>query len=57
MFGLGTGEILVVLVIGLFLFGRRLPELARFLGKSYVAVRREAGSIAEELNAVGKTIR
>ena len=34
MFGLGTGEILLILLVVLLLFGaKRLPELARGLGK------------------------
>ena len=34
MFGLGLGELLVVLVIVMVLFNRRLPDLGESLGKT-----------------------
>jgi len=35
MFGLGTQEIIIILVIVLFIFGaKRLPEIGKSLGKS-----------------------
>jgi sec-independent protein translocase protein TatA len=34
MFGLGTGEIMVILIVVLLIFGgKKIPELARGLGK------------------------
>jgi sec-independent protein translocase protein TatA len=41
MFGLGFGELLIILVIVLFFFGgRKLPELGSSLGKSIQAFKK-----------------
>jgi sec-independent protein translocase protein TatA len=50
MFNLGVPEMAVLLVIGLLLFGHRLPEMARMLGKAVTELRREAGSLTDELS-------
>jgi len=34
VFGLGPSELIVLAVLGLLLFGNRLPELARSLGRT-----------------------
>jgi sec-independent protein translocase protein TatA len=49
MFGLGMAEVLVILAIGLVLFGNKLPELARSLGKTIVEFKKEASGITEDL--------
>jgi len=54
MFGLGMPEIVVIMVLGLILFGNRLPEMARWLGKSLVEFRKEASNLTEELRNPGR---
>jgi TatA/E family protein of Tat protein translocase len=53
MFGLGTQEVLVLLVLALLLFGHRLPEMARWLGRSLVEFRKETSNLTEELRSGG----
>jgi len=48
MFGLGIPEVVVLLAVGLLLFGNRLPELARSLGKALVDFKREVGNLQED---------
>jgi sec-independent protein translocase protein TatA len=36
IFNLGAGEMITLLVIGVLLFGRKLPEVGRYLGKGIV---------------------
>ena len=50
MFGLGAGEVVVILVIGLFLFGSNLPTLARSLGKTVVSFRQGIQDIDADIN-------
>jgi TatA/E family protein of Tat protein translocase len=50
MFNLGMTEVLVVLTIGLLLFGHRLPSLARWLGRTITEFRREASTLTDELH-------
>lgn len=49
MFGLGPLEILVILVFALLLFGRRLPEVGRGVGKSIVEFKKGLAGIEDEL--------
>ena len=53
MFGLGAQELLLILVIILVLFGaKRIPEIARGLGKSMSEFKKGVRSIDAELKDV-----
>jgi len=46
---IGLPEMLVVLAIGLLLFGKRLPEVGRSLGKGIVEFKRGLKGMADEI--------
>lgn len=48
---IGTWEITVVLVVGLLLFGRRLPEVGKQLGRTIVEFRRGLNDLKREIGA------
>jgi sec-independent protein translocase protein TatA len=49
MFGLGVPELLLILCLGLFLFGNQLPKLARSLGKGIVEFRRGVSGLEDDM--------
>ncbi|RMH05006.1 MAG: twin-arginine translocase TatA/TatE family subunit [Planctomycetota bacterium] len=50
------GEILVALIIGLLLFGGRLPEVAKDLGRTFFKMRRAMNDLRRE-SGIDETIR
>jgi len=55
--GLGTGEIILILVLALLLFGaKKLPELARSLGKSLHEFKKGTKEISDELQQAGNEV-
>lgn len=53
-FGLGTAEMVVIMVVGLIVFGRRLPEVGRSLGKTFVEFKAGLQDVQSELRDVDR---
>ncbi len=47
--GLGTSELVIILLIGLLLFGGRLPEVGRSLGKTIVKLKNSMKEFSPEV--------
>ena len=46
----GPWEMAIILIVGLLLFGRRLPEVGRSLGKSIVEFKKGVKGIEDEID-------
>ena len=58
MFGIGMTELLVIFVLGLLVLGpKRLPELARSLGRSLAEFRRASNEMRREFMDVADEVR
>ncbi len=54
-FGIGPTEILILLVLGVLLFGKNLPNVGRQLGKSLMEFKKGLSDIQSEVNAAAFT--
>lgn len=50
MFGLGPQELMIVGVVAVLLFGKRLPEVGRSLGKGIVEFKKGIRGIEDEID-------
>lgn len=52
---LGTTELVVLAILGLLIFGRRLPEVGKSLGKSIVEFKKGLAGIEDDSRSAGDT--
>ena len=50
----GPWEIIIIAVVALLLFGRRLPEVGRSLGKGIVEFKKGLRGVEDEINQAGR---
>lgn len=56
IFNLGTGEIIIILVVVLLLFGaKRIPELARGLGRGVNSFRKGLNEVSDQIDDIDKS--
>jgi sec-independent protein translocase protein TatA len=55
MFGVSSMEMVVLFVVALLLFGKRLPEVARSLGKGMMEFKKGLYDIQDEVNSAANS--
>lgn len=48
MFSVGTSEIMVIMIVALLIYGKRLPEVARQLGRTFAEFKRGIAGLQRE---------
>jgi sec-independent protein translocase protein TatA len=51
--GLGPAEMIVLAIIGVLLFGRKLPEISKYLGKSIIEFKKGMRGLEDNLDDGG----
>jgi sec-independent protein translocase protein TatA len=55
MFGLGGTEMFILLILGVLLFGKKLPEVGRSLGKGLVEFKKGLQGIEDEVTGAARS--
>jgi sec-independent protein translocase protein TatA len=55
IFSLSPAEIMILLIFGVLLFGRRLPEVGRYLGKGIVEFKKGLKGLEDEVEGMVST--
>jgi sec-independent protein translocase protein TatA len=57
LFGFLTGpQLIIVLIVGVLIFGRRLPEIGRYLGKGLVEFKKGLHGLEDEFDITGRNV-
>jgi sec-independent protein translocase protein TatA len=56
MFGLGGMEIVILIVLGVLLFGRKLPDVGRSLGKGIVEFKKGLKGLEDEVEGTAARV-
>src|SRR3954471_4616274 len=54
--GLGAQEMIILLIIGVLLFGRKLPEVGRYLGKGIVEFKKGIKGLEDEIDTTSQPV-
>jgi sec-independent protein translocase protein TatA len=57
LYGIGNSELIIILVIALLIFGKRLPDLARSVGKSLTEFKKGINEAKESTGDVADDVK
>lgn len=55
--GIGPMELIVIGVVGVVIFGKKLPTIARSVGSSFVEFRKGLTGVDDEIKQINKEVK